>query len=122
MSTIELLSEDELLFGIGYPQSFLRMVEQGLHFADPWVLLTGVNLRIRSSGLRERYPDRILLPFAKREDNDDVACWDSCTGESVHIIHDFSSPGSEEREQYQDFYAWLIHAVNQMIEHDKLEN
>lgn len=40
------------------------------------------------------YPGRSLVPFACRQDNDDVACWDLDQGRGrVVIVHDFKSPG-----------------------------
>jgi hypothetical protein len=47
----------------------------------------------------KRYPDRELVLFAVRQDNDDVACWDLDQG-NVAVVHDFSSPGFERRAEY----------------------
>jgi len=44
-------------------------------------------------GLQERYPGRMLVAFARREDNDDVACWEAGGGGKVIVIHDFASDG-----------------------------
>lgn len=43
------------------------------------------------------HPNRCLIPFAKRDDNDDIACFELGKGESVIIIHDFASHGFEDR-------------------------
>ena len=43
-------------------------------------------------GLKIRYPEGKIVPFVKRNDNDDIACFDIETGE-VCIIHDFSCDG-----------------------------
>lgn len=49
----------------------------------------GERLRVRFGGLK-RYPtNRNIIPFAHREDNDDVACWDKNSRHQVIIIHDF---------------------------------
>ena len=72
----ELLSVEELPDGFSYPAEFLRIVGLGLTQLEPWWILDGDNLRIRHLGLQRRYPSRKLVPFARREDNDDVACWD----------------------------------------------
>lgn len=66
--------------------------------------------------MKTRFPDRKLIPFARREDNDDVACWDLVAGDVV-LIHDFSSPGYEQRKRYADFYGWLREAIEDLIEH-----
>ncbi len=71
-----LLSADELPPGFQYPRQFLRMVERGLTDLEPWLLLEGEQLVNRHRGLQSRFPERSLVPFARRQDNDDVACWD----------------------------------------------
>ena len=100
---MKLLREDELPTGFTYPRAFLRAVERGLTHLEPWWVFDGDNLRSRARGLRARFPDRALVPFARREDNDDVACW-------------------ERRGVYPDFYAWLRQAVEDMIENDQQED
>ncbi|WP_301130555.1 hypothetical protein [Streptomyces cacaoi] len=112
----DLLSESELPDGFAYPPEFLRVVELGLTDLEPWWIFDGQQLRTRMSGLKSRYPERNLVPFARREDNDDVACWDITEG-NVAVIHDFSSSGRELRQRYPDFNAWLRQAIEDLIEH-----
>ncbi|WP_217199700.1 hypothetical protein [Streptomyces buecherae] len=114
---LDLLSEKELPGGFTYPDAFMRAAESGLISLEPWWLLEGDRLRVRISGLRERFPERQLVPFARREDNDDVACWDVGSGK-VCIIHDFTTPGREQRAEYPHFYDWLRSAVEDFIQHD----
>ena len=113
----KLLNESELPIWFNYPQEFLRIVDQGLLDFDPWIVLQGVQLRTRFRGLQERYPERELIPFARREDNDDVACWDKGK-EGVVIIHDFSSPGYENKQDMNSFWDWLRSALEATIEYD----
>ena len=74
-------------------------------------------MRDRFLGLRNRYPDRLLVPFAVRQDNDDVACWDIDQG-NVAVVHDFASPGWERRGEFPGFYDWLRQAIEDLIEFD----
>jgi hypothetical protein len=110
----ELLSGDDLPQGFEYPHEFLRVVELGLTHLEPWWVIDGKMLRDRFTGLQRRYPNRRLVPFARRQDNDDVACWDLDSG-LVAIVHDFASPGWEQRAEFRDFYAWLRCAVEDLI-------
>ena len=119
---MKLLREDELPHGFAYPGAFRRAVARGLTHLEPWWVLRGDQLRSRIGGLRERFPDRKLVPFARREDNDDVACWEAGGGEEVFVIHDYSSNGWEQRRVFPDFYAWLRQAVEDMIEFDRFED
>src|SRR5688500_8899490 len=103
---LRLLSDAELPEGFSYPGEFLRAVRLGLVNLEPWTIVDGEHLRRRFAGLRERYPTRTLVPFAERQDNDDVACWDADHG-GVTIVHDFASPGWEQRWRVAGFHEWL---------------
>ncbi|MCD9141799.1 hypothetical protein [Streptomyces albireticuli] len=115
---MDVLSSAELPGRFAYPKEFLRAVESGLVGLEPWWLLEGRNLRARAAGMRERFPGRRLVPFARREDNDDVACWDLDSG-SVRVIHDFTAPGWENRREFVDFYAWLRAALEDFMEFEQ---
>ena len=112
----DLLTSLDLPAGFDYPPEFIRVVELGLTDLEPWWIFDGDLLRDRALGLRERYPARQLVPFARRQDNDDVACWDLGHGDVV-VIHDFASPGWEQRRVYLDFNAWLRQAIEDLIKH-----
>lgn len=111
----DLLTTDDLPGGFEYPREFVRVVELGLTNIEPWWIIDGDRLRSRFAGLRERYHGRSLVPFAIRQDNDDVACWDTAAG-NVAIIHDFASPGYEQRAEFGDFYAWFRQAIEDLID------
>jgi hypothetical protein len=113
----DLLPVEDLPPGFWYPPPFVRVVELGLTNLEPWQVLDGAALRVRKDGLAQRFPARQLIPFAARQDNDDVACWDLVRGsDQVFVIHDFASPGWEGRDVYPDFYAWLRQAVEDLID------
>ena len=122
----DLLPLNDLPHDFAYPGGFIRVVELGLTNLEPWWILTGDALRERYNGLAKRYPERTLVPFARRQDNDDVACWDLADGTPtvdgaptrVTVIHDFAGPGFEARENYDDFYAWFRQAVEDLIAFD----
>ncbi|MGW1197294.1 hypothetical protein ACWD4B_15875 [Streptomyces sp. NPDC002536] len=113
---IDILTTTDLPQDFEYPAEFIRVVELGLTNLEPWWIFDGDQLRRRAVGLRERYPERRLVPFARRQDNDDVACWDLAQGD-VSVIHDMARPGWEQRERFPDFNAWLRQAVEDLIEH-----
>lgn len=112
----ELLTAMDLPEGFQYPGEFIRVVELGLTDLEPWIILEGDQLRDRVRGLRTRFPARVLVPFARRQDNDDVACWEPSAGDGVVVIvHDFAKPGWEERGQFGSFYGWLRQAFEDLI-------
>lgn len=117
----DLLTAAEVPPGWTYPGAFRRLIARGLRHFEPWHILEGDRLRWRLAGLRQRYPERRLLPFAERQDRDDVACWDLADPERprrIAIIHDFASPGWEQRASLPDLAAWIRRAVEDMLTFD----
>ncbi len=100
---------------LSYPKEFRRVVDLNLCDLDPWFILEGERLKIRYLGMRERYPYRHLVPFARREDSDDVACFEKNMASKVVLIHDFASPGYEQVKIYGDFWEWFREAIEEMI-------
>ena len=114
----DLLTIEDLPGRFEYPRSFIRIVELGLTSLEPWWILQGEPLRTKLFGLRERFPARILVPFAARQDNDDVAAFDLANNSKVTIVHDYASPGWERDEVFPSFYAWLRRAIEDLIVFD----
>jgi hypothetical protein len=113
------LDEHELPNGFRYPGAFRRLVDRQLTRLEPWWVFDVSLARGLIRSLEQRYPGRQLVPFAKREDNDDVACFD---GGRVVVLHDYASDAWERRRSFEDLYAWLRRAVEDMIELDRLED
>lgn len=111
----DLLSVADLPAKFVYPPEFVRVVELRLTQLEPWWIIEGEPLRDRHKGLQQRYPGRTLVPFAVRQDQDDVACFVP-DGKQVVIVHDFADPGYERRDELADFNAWLRRAVDDLIE------
>ncbi len=111
----ELMEGSELPSWFNYPKEFLRIVEQGLLDLDPWVILQANATRAKILGLAKRYPSRQLVPFAAREDNDDVACWEKNKPDVIVVIHDYASPGWENRMEFLSFWDWLRSALEETI-------
>ena len=80
-----------------YPKSFQKIIELNLVDFDIWHLLDSDWAAELYQGLQTRYPNRKLIPFAKRSDCDDTACFEIGKGGKVQLIHDFADPGWEQR-------------------------
>lgn len=112
------LSAEYLPSKFVYPLAYIELVKGELPDLKPWHFIYS-KLNYMFLGLKERYPSRTLIPFARRGDNDDVACFDAaitCNNPRVIIIHDFASPGYENRGEFADFNEWLEFAKNESIE------
>lgn len=118
---MQLLRDDERLDKFCYPKSMYKLLELGLVDFDVWYFMDEESAKKRLEGLRLRYPDRQLIPFARRGDCDDIACFEVGMGEQVYIIHDFSSIGYEQREIFNSVWEWLKYVIDIMIEYEKME-
>lgn len=103
------LSKDTLPKNFRYPPSYIQYVAGDLPNLEPWHFFYKY-LEHRFNGLKGRYPTRIIVPFARRSDNDDVACFDaseSSDNPKVIIIHDWATEGWENRGECADFLSWV---------------
>lgn len=115
---IKLPEKSNLPNGFEYPESFIKIVRLNLVDLEPWYIMDLEQILSRIKGLKERYPQRNLIPFAKRDDSDDIACFEVNKGETVHVIHDFASSGYEQRKSYNNFWQWFKEAIDEMINFD----
>jgi hypothetical protein len=115
------LDEKLLPNGFDYPKQYVDFIASEGTLEDPWSFFYGelpkfknkTHLELCFTGLKKRYQDRDVVPFADFLCTDDIACFDLSQDKpkgAVIIIHDFASPGWEGREEFKDFNAWLAHA------------
>ena len=116
--TRKLLNSNSLPEWFAYPEEFQYMIQSGLLDIGCWQLLQGDWLEVRHQGLKKRFPARDLVPFARRLDSDDVACWESVSFPNVLVIHDFCAPGWEARATYSSFEDWLKIASDEAKDFD----
>lgn len=115
---MKLLSKSTLPSWFEYPNNFKRICDLKLIDLEPWLIMEGDYLERIFHGLSQRYSKRSLVPFAKREDCDDIACWEA-DYPGVVVIHDYASSGFEDVKRYDTFWTWFKFAVDCMIEHDE---
>ena len=99
-----------------YPKEFMKLLDLNLLDFEFWYLMTKEQTEIRIKGLRNRYPMRKLVPFARRDDCDDIACFEVGKNGKVQIIHDFASCGYEQKQEYENFWSWFRSAINELID------
>ena len=116
---MELFNIKEIYSDFQYPACFVKAVELNLLDFEFWYVMTNEQVATRINGLMKRYPNRKLVPFARRDDNDDIACFEVGKEEKVQIIHDFASEGYEQREEYDNFWSWMKVAIDELIEKEE---
>jgi len=114
MKTIALLRGEDVDVPMVLPTGLERVVQQGLLNLAPWHIMDREAAKQRLHGLRERYKTK-YVPFARRQDNDDIACIDPERPGHVVIVHDFASEGYELRRDFNSFWDWFRAAVEDMI-------
>jgi hypothetical protein len=118
MNVGKLPSKSDLPRGFDFPRQFQHLLELGLVNLEPWHILTGDNIVTLARTLAKMYPTRVLTPFARRQDNDDIVCWEGSDSTKVYLIHMFADPGWEQRGVFPTLYDWLRQAVEDLIEFD----
>ena len=83
---------------------------------EPWKWIAGEQLNEKVARLKVRYPERNIVPFAERQDCDDIACWDIELPGVVIIIHDFASRGYECRAHFGSFRDWIHQALDDSMD------
>ncbi|MBR2555668.1 MAG: hypothetical protein IKE94_12475 [Aeriscardovia sp.] len=102
-----------------YPYGYMKLKELNLVDFDNWYFIPNDQLENRFVGIRKRYPSRRYIPFARRDDCDDIACFEEGKGDIVFIVHDYASEGTEERSQYVDVWEWFKDAVFELINNNR---
>lgn len=115
------MSGTQLLYGpndldvaIELPKGLARIVKQNLVDLTPWHVLPRDLAVKRFRGMRQRY-SRLYVPFAYRQDNDDLACIVPEWPDEVVVVHDFASDGAELRKRFPSFWDWFRAAVDDMV-------
>lgn len=118
---MQLIKNNRLPSEFSYPKAIYKLLELGLINFDVWYFMDEDSASKRLTGLEKRYPNRKLIPFARRGDCDDIACFEVGGGEKVNIIHDFAATGYEQREVFDSIWEWLKYVVDIMIDYEKME-
>ena len=98
-----------------YPYEYLVIKKLKMTNLFFWRFLNEDDICFRAEGLSLRYRNRKLIPFAKRDDCDNLACFEVGKNNKIEIIHDFSAEGYEQVKEYDSFLEWYKDAFNELI-------
>lgn len=110
---VYLYTQSELSEGFKYPIAYTEIMNMDvIPDLEPWSFICEFQ---ESSSfwmreIKEKYPDRKLVPFAKVNYSDDIACFDGgdvSGNPKVYYVHAFASAGWEGRGYTDDFDEWL---------------
>jgi hypothetical protein len=91
---------------LAYPVEFVEMVMLGRVKLVPWKLYKAEG-SLRTHNRFKTHLGRDLVPFAHRQDREDLACFERGKGHAVMIIHDNTDPGYEDEGSFLTFTDWL---------------
>lgn len=114
---MDLCFVQEIYSNFKYPKEFIKIINLNLLDFDFWYIMDEEQVKMRIMGLKKRYPSRKLIPFARRDDCDDIACFEMGYENKVNVqvIHDFASDGFEQRKEYTCFWEWFKDAIDELI-------
>jgi hypothetical protein len=101
-----LLPEHERPSWLTYPAELADLVSAGRVKLTPWHICKIDAVRWDLIHLKNRL-GRDLVPFAHRQDREDLACFEKGRGQEILIIHDNTDPGWENEGSYPSFHDWL---------------
>ena len=109
------MNDTNILSKFDYPKGYKKLRELNLTDFEFWYFIPDDQLPKRFVGMSQRYPTRKYIPYARRDDCDDIACFEYGKGETVYIVHDFAGAGFEERKCYSNIWGWLKDAIDELI-------
>lgn len=105
--------------GLVLPSGYGTVLDLSLVNLKPWQILRDDDVVALYAGINRMYPARKVIPFARRNDNDDVACFviedNTQQRGQVIVIHTFASEGYEVVARLKTFWTWFRSAVDEMI-------
>ena len=116
--------------GFKYPKTYMDYVNQeNIPDLEPWWFMchsedTGYYDRWLDI-LKKQYPTRQLVPFAKCDLNDDVACFEPSDNPdlpAIYYIEAFFDAGFEERGYCETFEEWLEITIEEAQEYQSHED
>ena len=95
-------------------------VEDAPDSIAPWEMLEEAEIEAQTVRLHVRWPGRNLIAFARRTDNDSVACFDKGpdgTGKAILVVADLDGADGATERHYPGFGAWFDTALSDAREY-----
>jgi hypothetical protein len=119
-----LLPPGEVPTWLSYPAFFRRVLESHLTDFHPWQILDHENVLALRGTLSVFYPEEGLVPFARKLDCDDVACFDRKNPHGVTVFNmEFrGDSGRRFSRNYSSFSDWFRAAINDFVDFEPGED
>ena len=80
----------------------------------PWEILDDAGIASRTAAVRERHPLRNLTAFARRVDQDTLACFDKGDdgkSKAIVVLRHLDDAAQTKEQRYPGFSAWFDDAL-----------
>ena len=114
------MNDTKMLLNYDYPEGYKKLKDLNLIDFEYWYFIPKYQFKNRFIGMSQRYPSRKYIPFARRDDCDDIACFEYGKGNTVFIIHDYANAGFEERKSYNNIWEWFKDAIDELINENQI--
>jgi len=111
----EILNTDGLNFIFNYPDALERLVALKLINFDLWYLMSAEQSRVILNQLKMNCNCKGLVPFARRGDNEDIACFEIENNEKVIVLKNCEYLGYRPRQVFDSVWDWFRDAIEIMI-------
>lgn len=104
--------------GKDVPSSLQNMNDLHISNIAPWHMYMNDDNRYAfdSLSVRNKHPNRLLIPIARNIADDTVACIDLDSDGRISVIHDGAIPGMPDECYYNTFDLWFLDAINELKE------
>lgn len=120
MTEDDVLQPSDLDVNLAVGPELCRIVRLGLTNLEPWAIMGREQARQVMAGMRNRYSTK-YVPFAKRHDCDEVACFDPTAANAIIVIENYEESGHEVRRRFESFWDWFRSATEDMIAFAELD-
>lgn len=111
----ELINAEEFEFDSNYPDALERLIALNLINFDLWYLMKREQAEDMIHKFKSREKEYKYIPFARRGDNEDVACFDYMNREKVVIFKQCDYLGYHPYKTYNSVWDWFRDAIELMI-------
>lgn len=104
-------------FDFEYPEAIERLVALQLVNYDYWYVMKKEQAEIVYEDVRSQCRHKKLIPFARRGDNEDIACFEVGKGENVVILKHSEFLGYRPYMKFESVWDWFREAIETMIKY-----
>lgn len=106
-------ANDEFIFK--YPDELERLISLKLINFDLWYLMTREQSTVIQEQLKRQCSSTELIPFARRGDNEDIACFEVRNNKRVVVLKNCEYLGYRPRQEFGSIWDWFRDAIETMI-------